>query len=139
MLCFPFRDGGKPILDGQSVLRCTVQPGRQTEAMTLRARDCGVSWLTPVFGQYGDYASWFDDGVHDSYYYTLEDFALLGVSNIHLGDSDSEGEARISEELFRARVSAEALDALVVEMNAPTRRIEASMPFNVNQIWGARP
>jgi hypothetical protein len=41
-------DGGVRIaIDGyrQSVFRGAVQPGRQTEAVTLRARDCGVGDL----------------------------------------------------------------------------------------------
>src|SRR5262249_42027011 len=51
--------------------------------------EIGVSALTPVYGQYGDYSGWYDDGVHDSFSYLPEDYALLGVSNVIITGGDS--------------------------------------------------
>lgn len=97
--------------------------------------DIGVSQLTPVFGQYGDYAAWFNDGVHDTYYYAPDDFARLGVADIHISDPDENYEAGDSDELFRARVSTESVDALHGEIHELIQRVEASMPFDAGQIW----
>jgi hypothetical protein len=97
--------------------------------------EIGASPLTPAFGQHGDYAARFDDGVHDAFYYLPEDFSLLGVPNVHLGEPESNGAAGEGSEVFRARVSAGALRAVNADLDALTRKVEAAMSFSRNEIW----
>jgi len=42
VLRLPFGDGSKTVFNGQRIFRGTVQPGRQTEAMSFGARDGSV-------------------------------------------------------------------------------------------------
>lgn len=95
--------------------------------------EIGVSALTPVYGQYGDYAAWFMDGVHDNFYYLPEDYALFGVTNVIVTEpvTDSGSGAR----LFRASASAAGIDALQAEMAQVYATIEAAMPFAAGDIW----
>lgn len=95
--------------------------------------EIGVSALTPVYGQYGEYSGWFDDGVHDNFSYLSEDYALLGVGNVMV--SEPEAGDRLDGRVFRARTSASTIDALQQEINAIYRRIETAAPFGTGEIW----
>ncbi len=86
--------------------------------------EIGTSALTPVYGQYGDYSAWFNDGVHDSFSYLPEDYVLLGVTNvIVIGANPGNGFGR---KVFRARTSISAINALQTEMTAIYRKIAAA-------------
>lgn len=93
--------------------------------------EIGVSSLTPVYGQYGDYAAWFNDGVHDDFYYLPEDYALLGVTNLNVTGQDGGSDRR----LFRARTNIEGIKALQAQMDAVYQKIEAAVPFGAGEIW----
>lgn len=95
--------------------------------------EIGVSQLTPVLGQYGEYASWFMDGIHDNFYYLPEDYALLGVTNVIVGKADSD--SRPGAGLFRASTSIAAIDTLQAQMTQVYSRIESAMPFGAADIW----
>jgi hypothetical protein len=96
--------------------------------------EIGVSPLTPVYGQYGDYAAWFADGVHDNFYYLPEDYALFGVTNVIVTEPDSDTGS--GARLFRASASAAGIDALRAEMAEVYATIEAALPFAAGEIWG---
>lgn len=95
--------------------------------------EIGVSSLTPVYGQYGDYAAWFRDGIHDNFSYLPEDYARLGVENVIIANPDyAKGFGR---NLFRARTSATIISALQDEMASLHQEIEAAMQTDSGGIW----
>jgi hypothetical protein len=95
--------------------------------------EIGVSSLTPVYGQYGDYAAWFKDGIHDNFSYLPKDYALLNVTNVIVSGSDSD--SRFSPSVFRASTTIPGVNALQAQMDEVYRRIEAAVPFGVGEIW----
>jgi len=95
--------------------------------------EIGVSSLTPVYGQYGDYSAWFMDGVHDSYFYEPEDFAQLGVTNVIITGPDKESRSRPA--LFRAQTSIAGIGALQAQTAEIYRKIEAAVPLHAGDIW----
>lgn len=94
--------------------------------------EIGVSPLTPVFGQYGDYSAWFNDGVHDNYSYLPEDYALLGVTNVIVAEPGSGG---FGSKVFRARTSVSRIEALRKDIAVLYSQIEAAMPIGPSEIW----
>jgi hypothetical protein len=94
--------------------------------------EIGVSSLTPVYGQYGDYAAWFMDGVHDNFYYLPEDYALFGVGSVIVTEPAGTGSGA---RLFRASARPAGIDALQGQMAQVYASIEAAMPIAVGDIW----
>lgn len=95
--------------------------------------EIGVSELTPVYGQYGEYAAWFNDGIHDNFSYLPEDYARLGVTDVIVMDPDAA--SKFGDALFRATTSVEAINALHEEMSALYDQIRDAMPNPNREIW----
>jgi hypothetical protein len=99
--------------------------------------EIGASPLTPVYGQYGEYSAWFNDGVHDDFTYLPEDYALLGVGDVIV----TEGKADViaARSVFRAKVSASAIRDVRASVDGIYRKMEGAMSIGTSAIWRGGP
>jgi hypothetical protein len=97
--------------------------------------EIGVSPLTPVYGQYGDYSAWLNDGIHDSFSYLPEDYALLGVTNVMVTGPRSDNVLGSQASPFRAKTSTTTIHALQAEIAALYEKLEAATSFGADGIW----
>jgi hypothetical protein len=98
-------------------------------------KEIDVNPIIPVYGQYGDYAKWFNDGVHDLYFFLEEDLKLLGVKNVHIAEPYQAKNDFEKSRLFRAKVNQSSIDSMSLNLMKIVGKIEEAMSFGINEVW----
>ncbi len=98
-------------------------------------KEIGINPIIPVYGQYGDYAKWFNDGIHDLYFFLEEDFKLLGIKNVHIAEPYQDNNDFEESLLFRAKVNQNTIDSMSLNLMRIVGEIENSMSFDIDEVW----